>query len=176
MSVKRTARPRLLVAGLGNLLLQDDGVGVHAVRALRGVLPKSVCVAEIGTAVLDAMHLIERATCILAIDALRAGGPPGAVYFCRASDLSSVAQPASLHEATLITALELIPGLQPEVWVLGVEPDVIDYGLELSPAVAAALPRVLQEVEAFCSSRVPHLPQHLPQHSGPHRSVLGVQG
>jgi hydrogenase maturation protease len=153
MPVSRKARPRHLVAGLGNFLLRDDGVGVHAVRALRGRLPRSVCVAEVGTAVLQAMHLFERATHILAIDAMKAGGPPGSIYLCRASSLYSTAQPASLHEVTLVTALELIPDHHPEVWVLGVEPEDIDYGLELSPSVAAALPRVLIEVESFCAQR-----------------------
>ena len=52
-------RPRILVAGLGNLLLKDDGVGVHAVRALQHGVPRGVRAVEVGTAVLDALHLVE---------------------------------------------------------------------------------------------------------------------
>jgi hydrogenase maturation protease len=54
----------------------------------------------------------------------------------------------SLHELDLLVALELIPGgRRPEISILGVEPAEIDYGLELSPAVKAAVPRVVDAVQ-----------------------------
>jgi hydrogenase maturation protease len=136
-------KPRILVAGLGNLLLRDDGVGVHAVRALREKpLPRILC-AEIGTAVLDSLHLLSWADKILAIDAMAAGGIPGSVYSFGVGDVAENGAPASLHEIGFLSALRFLPpakGL--EIQILGIEPETIGYGLELTPAVRQALPLV----------------------------------
>jgi hydrogenase maturation protease len=138
-------QPRILIAGLGNLLLQDDGVGVHAVQALARRPPRGVICADVGTAVLDALHLFEWAEKILALDAMQAGGPPGTVYACGAVDMEDPGIQASLHELSLLSALRFLQEkARPEIVILGVEPQTIDYGLELTAPVAAALPRLLQ--------------------------------
>lgn len=141
---ERLRRPRILVAGLGNLLLQDDGVGVHAVRALQNGVPRGVRAVEVGTAVLDALHLVEWADRILAIDAMQAGGNPGTIYRFGVEDVAEAAVKTSLHEVDLLAALRfLTSGHRPEIAVLGVEPEMIDAGLDLSPSVQAALPRLV---------------------------------
>ena len=132
--------PRILVAGLGNEILTDDGVGVHAARALRGRLPRGVRVAEVGTAVLDALHLLEWADAILALDAMQAGGAPGTMYTWDGED-ARPGTTASLHELDILAALRLLPTPHtPRIAVLGIEPAVIDYGLDLSPRLQTALP------------------------------------
>ncbi len=141
-------RPRILIAGLGNLLLTDDGVGVHAVRRLEKAVPRGVITADVGTAVLDALHLFEWADHIVAIDAMRAGGEPGQVYRFGIDDIENPPVKPSLHDFGLRSAFEFLPGHRPEVTVIGVEPAVIDYGMSLSPAVEQALPTVLAEVTA----------------------------
>lgn len=139
----RSRKLRILIAGLGNLLLKDDGVGVHAVRALRQDPPPGALIAEVGTAVLDALHLLEWADKILAIDAMQADGAPGTVYAFGAGDVEQPEVRASLHELSLLNALRMITRkTPPEIAILGVEPGSIDYGLELSPAVIAALPQL----------------------------------
>ncbi|MBM4274330.1 MAG: hydrogenase maturation protease [Deltaproteobacteria bacterium] len=135
--------PRILIAGLGNLLLQDDGVGVHAVRELQQDPPPGVLVAEVGTQVLAALHLLEWADRILALDAMQAGQAPGTIYAFGVDDVAEPEIQASLHELGLRAVLRMLPEpTQVEIAVLGVEPEVIDYGLELSPPVAGALPRL----------------------------------
>ncbi len=134
---------RILVAGLGNLLLMDDGVGVHAVRELRRHAGCGVTVAEVGTAVLDALHLIEKADRLLAIDAMRAGGPPGTIYSFGVEDVEQRPTEASLHELNLLSALTLARRRPREITILGVEPGRIDYGLDLTPVVLEALPRLV---------------------------------
>jgi hydrogenase maturation protease len=144
MTTKRR-KPRLLIAGLGNLLLKDDGVGVHAVRELQKAPPPGVLVAEVGTWVLDGLHLYEWADKVLALDALQVGGAPGTIYACQEADVADPAVKASMHELSLLGALRFIsPQKRPEVYVLGVEPETIDFGLDLTPKVQAALPRFLQ--------------------------------
>jgi len=140
-------RPHILVAGLGNVLLQDDGVGIHVVRALQQDAPPGVCVAEVGTAVLDALHLFEWADYILAIDAMQAGGTPGAIYRFGTHQVQQGGIQTSLHELSLVSALRFIPeAVNPEITIIGVEPECIDYNLELSPSVARAVPFVVQAI------------------------------
>lgn len=137
---------KILIVGLGNLLLRDDGVGIHAVHELQKAPPPGVRVVEVGTALLDALHLFEWADKILAIDAMRAGGSPGTLYSFRVSDVEDLPQ-ASLHELGLLAALRfLLSGKRPAVTILGVEPGIIDYGLDLSSEVQSALPALNQSV------------------------------
>ena len=145
-------RPRVLVAGLGNLLLADDGVGVHAVRALQHRVPRGVHAVEVGTAVLDALHLLEWADRVLVIDAMEAGGGPGTIYRVGVEDVADGTIKTSLHEVDLLAALRFLTnGRRPEITVLGVEPETIAAGLDLSPRVQAALPQLVaaaQEIVA----------------------------
>ena len=69
---RTSGKPRIIIAGLGNILLQDDGVGVHAVRELLKAPPKNAKPLEIGCAVFDALHYMERADRVLVIDAMQA--------------------------------------------------------------------------------------------------------
>ena len=137
----------VLVLGLGNELLTDDGVGVHVVRMLqKETVIEGVVVAEVGTAIIHAQHLLEQAACVIAVDAVQAGDKPGAIYRFDI-DQAPLNQPASLHELGIVGLMQLIPEQdRPEVTILGVEPEKIDYGMELSLAVQAALPRVVQTV------------------------------
>lgn len=150
MTMGLTAKPRktrILIAGLGNILLRDDGLGVHAVRELKKSPPPGVLVAEIGTWVLDGLHLFEWADKVLALDAFQAGGVPGTIYACRDTEVASPGAAASLHELGLLSALHLIAAeKKPEVFVLGMEPAAIDFGLELTPRVKAALPRYVEVI------------------------------
>ncbi len=140
--------PKILIAGLGNILLRDDGVGVHVIRELGKDPQPGVLAVEVGTAVLDALHLFEWADRILAIDAMQAGGSAGTIYSLRVSDVEERSPQASLHELSLLAALRFLPSPgKPEIIILGVEPKVIHYGLELSPQVGAALPAVIQRVK-----------------------------
>ena len=140
-------QPRILIAGLGNYLLRDDGVGVHATRALEQIPLPGVIVAEMGCAVLGVLHLLEWAEKILVINAMQAGGRPGTIYAFRVDDLAWVSLQASRYELDLLAALGgLPPQVRREIIIVGIEPETVDYGLDLSPTVAAALPELTREV------------------------------
>ena len=143
---------RTLVVGLGNLLLRDDGVGVHAVRELRKVLPHRILAVDVGTAVLDALHLFEWADRIIAIDAMQAGGPPGTIYTFGVNDVEDQDATASLHEMGLIAGLRFLKGPRPAISMLAVEPESMDFGLELSDPVRAALPELVASAKRMAES------------------------
>ena len=143
---------RTLVVGLGNVLLQDDGVGVHAVRELRKLLPPRILAVEVGTAVLDALHLFEWADRIIGIDAMQAGGAPGTIYSFGVDDVDDQGVKASLHEMGLIASLRFMKGPRPPISILAVEPETMDCGLELSASVQQALPRLVAEAKRMAES------------------------
>jgi len=136
----------ILIAGLGNLLLTDDGVGIHAVRELAGFKMDGVETADIGTAVFHAMHYLERADRVLLIDAVKAGGNPGDIYLLDADDVSEEGPAASIHTLGMRSLARLMPSACkcPPMTVLGVEPKSLDYGTELSSPVRAVLPEVIE--------------------------------
>ncbi len=142
--------PRILVVGLGNLLLGDDGVGVHAIRELQKDSRLGVLAVEVGTAVLDALHLFEWAEKILAIDAMEGGGSAGTIYTLGGHGIEDRGLRASLHELDLLAALRFLPKqVNPEINVLGIEPEMIDFGIELSPALQAALPQLVNSARSI---------------------------
>jgi hydrogenase maturation protease len=154
-AINRPDKPRpvrTLVVGLGNVLLKDDGVGVHAVRELHKVLPPRIVTVEAGTAVLDALHLFEWADRIIGIDAMQAGGAPGTIYSFGVDEVEDPGVKASLHEMGLIACLRFLQGRRPAVSILAVEPETIDFGMELSAPVAGALPELVRAARAMAES------------------------
>jgi hydrogenase maturation protease len=139
---------KTLVLGLGNLLLCDEGVGVHAARALLDEpCPDGTTILDVGTAILDALPSIEQADRIIVVDAVKAEGVPGSVYRMALSDFIHAPVIASMHGFDLSRVLALAGRTDPpEVIVIGVEPAVIDWSMDLSPQVAASFHRVLDAV------------------------------
>ena len=144
---------RTLVLGIGNILLRDEGVGVRVVEAMRGLtLPEDVECIDGGTSGADLVDEVADRAKVIVIDAVQAGGEPGAVFRLGAEDLMPGAgREISLHEFglcdTLATARHL--GCAPrEVVIFGVQPKEISAGLDLSPEVAASVPKVIDLVLA----------------------------
>jgi hydrogenase maturation protease len=133
-----------LILGIGNCLLSDDGVGVHAARLLQVEPPPETAVLAAETDFLSALPFLERCAKALVIDAMDAGQAPGTLYHCRSEELAETGQRHSLHELGLLEALEFLDrSHRPEVHILGVQPGRIGLALDLSPDVAAALPQVV---------------------------------
>jgi hydrogenase maturation protease len=133
-----------LILGLGNLLLSDEGVGVHVARALaERELPPDVSVVEAGTAFLDVLPDIEKADRIVLIDAMEGGGAPGDVYRVPFDQCVHPDMLASLHGFDMSRVLFMAGNTRtPEVTVFGVEPALIEWGTELSAAVQRMVPAV----------------------------------
>jgi hydrogenase maturation protease len=139
---------RTLVLGLGNILLGDEGVGVRVAQALvTESLPPDVTVLDAGTAILDALPAIEEADRLIVVDAVKADGAPGSVYRIPFDEMARPAVIGSLHGFDLSRVLALAGRVAPvDVVVIGVEPQVIEWSLSLSPGVRDAVPAALQAV------------------------------
>lgn len=142
---------KILVLGVGNLLMKDEGVGVQVAQEMMKLdLPANVEVVDGGTASLDMFHIIGEADRLIVIDALQGGHEPGAVYRVRPEDLT-IPRPEfniSLHQSNLIETLLMIAeiGRRPPTIIIGVEPKEIVWDLELSPEIKARIPQIIQLV------------------------------
>jgi hydrogenase maturation protease len=136
----------IIIMGIGNWLSTDDGVGVHAAQALAKDPPPGAQVVDAGTDVLSALSFLEQATRVLLIDAVQCGSAPGTVRRFTERDLALPERGHTAHTVSLLASRHLLPpGAQwPEFHIIGVEPASMTYGMELSPAVAAALQQVTQ--------------------------------
>ncbi|GLI37033.1 hydrogenase maturation protease [Geobacter hydrogenophilus] len=141
---------RSLVLGIGNLLLCDEGVGVHVARLLQQeVLLEDVVILDVGTAFLDALPEIEKADRVIIVDAMQADHAPGSIYRVPFDECVKPECIASLHGFDLSRTLFLAGrDTLPDVVVIGVEPARIDWGVDLSPEVQKMVPSVLDAVKA----------------------------
>jgi hydrogenase maturation protease len=152
MVAGNTEDSEVLVIGVGNVLLSDEGVGVHAIQALEELeLPDGVELIDGGTASLNILEFIKGRRKVIFIDSVKGGSKPGALYRFRPEDITPQ-QPitTSLHQLGLMEMLSLaeLSGQSPgEVVIFGVEPARLDLKLELSAEVAAVLPRLVDLVK-----------------------------
>lgn len=153
---------RTVVVGLGNPLLTDDGVGIRVARALRGALGDraDVEVVELCTGGIAVMEAFVGSTRGILVDAMTAGGRPGTVYRRTSADLGASRNAACAHDTDLGTALavgrRLGLSLPREVEVWGVEPARVDvFGEELTPAVARAVPDLVEAIRASLDAPPP---------------------
>jgi hydrogenase maturation protease len=146
------AHKKVLILGIGNLILKDEGIGVHVVRALEEIeLHPDVELIDGGTATMDLLSLIHKAERIIIVDALKAGRAPGTLYRCLPEELEDTSErPLSLHQVGLLDVLGMARQLggSAAVVIIGVEPKEISWGLDLTEELRTAVPKV---VEAVCA-------------------------
>jgi hydrogenase maturation protease len=142
--------PRVVVVGVGNLLLKDEGIGIHAVKALQEInLPQDVKIIDGGTAP-DLIAYTEAGDKLIIIDAAKAGGKPGTIYRFQPQDLAAEkGNLVSTHELGVEQNLKLMALMRSEpseIVIIGVEPKEIGWGTELSPELQPAIPKIVEVV------------------------------
>lgn len=145
-------RPRVVVLGVGNLLLSDEGVGVRCVETLAGDarLPQFVRLVDGGTSTHELLDDLEGLDLLIIVDAVVTGAPPGTrVRLAGAEVPYAFGQKLSPHQHgihDLLATLTLLDRAPKEVVLLGVVPVSLALSLELSEAVAALLPALATAV------------------------------
>ena len=145
---------RVMIVGIGNDLVADDGVGLHAVRALRRTVtdPRVRC-AESERGGLDLLELLNGADAAVIIDAARTGKrPPGCISTFALQKPFTPGTVPSLHALSIDAVLSLgaaagapLPG---EVILFTVEAeDIESFGAGCTDRVGAAIPRVVTLVQ-----------------------------
>ncbi len=144
----------LLVLGLGNILMSDEGVGVRVVEALaaRDNLPAGVELLDGGTSGMELLEAMMGRDAIIVADAISANGHrPGDVIRLDGGELDQYfRQRMSPHQIGLsdvLAALQLMDASPGRLVLYGVVPRNLDLGLELSAEVAAARNRLVGRIE-----------------------------
>jgi hydrogenase maturation protease len=154
------ANMRTIIVGLGNPILTDDGVGVkvaYEVEArLRDNIPANLTITEASVGGLRLMELLEGYDRAIIIDAIqtRNDHPSGSIFTLNLDDLREISptqHSASSHDTSLVTALdaglEMGMKLPLEVTIFAVEVEnILDFSEQSTPAVAMAIPKVVEMV------------------------------
>lgn len=140
-----------LILGIGNILLKDEGIGVRVVEAMQDfALPEGVELVDGGTSGADLVELLADRRKVIVIDAIDAQHPPGTILRMTLEDiLPAAGDSISLHQFGLADSLVMgrqMGVLADEVVIIGVQPNEISPGLELTPELAAMIPRVIEIV------------------------------
>ena len=147
----------ILVLGIGNTLLSDDGVGVHVIRALEkeraceesgeafSEEQPGIRLRDAGTVGLALLPEIAAANSLIVVDATNFGGTPGEVQLFEAENMDSVLGNARLtpHEISLsdlVSAAKLTQSLPARRALVAIQPADIALGLDPTEPVAAAIP------------------------------------
>jgi hydrogenase maturation protease len=144
----------ILVLGLGNTIMSDDGFGVKVVTVLssRYHFPESVKLLDGGTLGLDLLPYLEDVERLLIIDALDMRAEPGTVSRIEGEEVPrAFASKLSVHQMglqDLLAVAELQGHVPKDLVVWGVQPESIVMGTELTAVVASALPVVVKHVLA----------------------------
>lgn len=159
---------KILVVGLGNPILTDDGVGVQVARAVENALApqpvEGVFVTEASVGGLRLMEMMVGIDQVILIDAMIHGDlSPGSIRRLTLDELRGISptqHSASAHDTSLVTALEMgrrmgLP-LPQQIVIYGVAVENVgDFGDAPTPAVARAIPQVtaavLEELDEMCS-------------------------
>jgi hydrogenase maturation protease len=141
-----------VVLGVGNLLLTDEGIGIHAIQRIlaKKLLPEDVEVVDGGTAGLALLYFLEGVDTLVIIDAVETNGPPGTIVRLAGERIPVyMALKVSPHEITLpdfLAAAKLRDLYPKEVVVWGMQPRSLEVGVDLSPDLEDRLDLLVDHV------------------------------
>lgn len=135
-----------LIVGVGNPLLGDEGIGLHAVRNLSQLpMPPDVDILDCGCDLLNLVSYIDKPKKIIILDAIRAGRKPGQIYRFDFDELETIqTETCSAHQLQTVDALRLLRKVCPclsccEITVIGIEPKVMELSGDLSEEVRESI-------------------------------------
>lgn len=143
---------KITILGIGNILLKDEGVGVKVVEKLMSQyqFPKDVQVLDGGTLGMSLIPYLDGSQKLIILDAVSGKLVPGSIYVLRDEDVKVYfKQTVSLHDLGIQDVLAMLEVLEKpinEIVVFGVQPEIIDVGLELSSTVAPAVNELISLV------------------------------
>lgn len=154
--VSTPAAPTTLILGLGNVLLTDEALGAAVLQALAPLAQADpdMLLMDGGTLSFTLAGPIGEAAQLVVVDAARMGQAPGTVRVLEgdAMDAQLSRHANNVHEVSLADLFDiarLTDSLPARRALVGVEPAVVDWGRELSPPVAAAVPEAVAAIEAL---------------------------
>ena len=152
---------KIVVIGIGNLLLMDEGIGVHAINELEKYdLSRSIEMYDGGTGGFKLIDLMHGAARVIFIDAVETGKTPGAVTTFSPEDVHSIyhKKKYSLHDTDLMEVIKMTELLDnpPKIEIVGIQPKTINYGTtlskELRDSMSDIINTILMRIEEVCNT------------------------
>lgn len=140
--------PRIMVMGVGNILLSDEGLGIRFLDEMaKKRTPENVELLEGGTAGLELVYLIQEVDFLIIIDAINAKAEPGALFRFQPGDLKVFPEKyeVSFHQIGIIEVLTMakVLGQAPQTLIFGIQPKSLEWGMDISPEIQALFPRLV---------------------------------
>jgi len=138
----------ILVLGVGNILLRDEGIGPYLVRELKTMsLPGNVELVDAGIATFSLVYLLEGRKKIIIVDAAKGGEKPGSIYRLFPEQIETEKNsPFSLHDIGLMDILMTKREKTHNLVIIGVEPEKIGWGTEISLCLKERIPRIIEVI------------------------------
>jgi hydrogenase maturation protease len=148
---------RTLILGIGNTLLTDEGVGIHVLQALEPSLANfpDITLLDGGTLSFTLAGPIEEADALIVVDAANIKTAPGEWKLFQGEEMDAFLmgnRKSTVHEVGLtdLRAIAILAGHWPDKRaMLAIQPDVVDWGEQPTPAVAAAISPVCAAIHAL---------------------------
>ncbi len=143
---------KILVLGIGNLILQDEGLGIQAIQQLQAQfeIPPEIEILDGGTSGMELLTPISDAEQIIILDAVKTGKPAGTIVRLDNEEIPTFfrtkVSPHQIGLADVLAAATLTDSMPRNLVLFGVEPLEIDLGMELSVPVAEQMPRLIQMI------------------------------
>lgn len=145
-----------MVLGLGNLLMGDEGFGVHVVRHLKEVkLPSHVRVVEGGVGGFNLLGYLEGVKWLLVVDVMMTDSPPGELRLLNSDQKPEERgkQILSFHQVGILELVKMwgLLGYEPEIMFLVTRPEKIEWSTELSPPLQSAADQATKMIQHLCT-------------------------
>jgi hydrogenase maturation protease len=143
---------RIIILGVGNILLSDEGVGVWAVHLLNREyqLPSMVEVIDGGTSAMEMLDDLANADHLIIVDAVRSGRAPATIVRIADEDVpmffKTKLSPHQIGLSDVLATLSLIGERPRGITVIGVEPVSLDTAMALTPQIEALLPKLVEQL------------------------------
>jgi len=140
-----------VIIGIGNILLQDDGVGVHVIKELENVkLPSTIELVDGGTSTLDMLGFFLDYKKVIVVDCLRAGLKPGTIYKIKPEDIKDYQKEnLSIHDVQILDVVRMANMMDkyPKVVIFGIEPEKISLDLEMTEIMVSKIPEIVSNIK-----------------------------
>jgi hydrogenase maturation protease len=140
---------KIVVLGIGNILLTDEGVGVRTIEALERdyALPPDVEIIDGGTCGMEMLEQLENLDGLIVVDCVRCNQPPATPVLLKDDDVPvffrTKLSPHQVSLSDVLASLEFTDKAPKSVAIVGMQPVSMALGLELSPEVAARVPELV---------------------------------
>ena len=140
---------RIVVLGIGNILLTDEGVGVHVIDLLEKnyALPPEVEVIDGGTCGMEMLEQLEDLDGLIVVDCVRHGQPPATPVLLKGADVPvffrTKLSPHQVSLSDVLASLEFTDRAPKSTAIIGIQPASMSLGMALTPEVAARVPELL---------------------------------